>query len=169
MGRGRAILPLVAAASLAAATTACGSSGSSEPSASTSKAEITTAYETLFNFTSHNVSAMTSVVQDGSSLSSTMSQAISSSLASAATGAKVLSVSLVSNSACTAHGVPTPCASVSYDILGSDNSVTLGPEAGYATYSSGNWLVAKTTICRLLDDFYAASGKTGTPKGCPSS
>ncbi len=176
MGRRRAVLPLVAAVSLAVAATACGSSGRSEPrsapsepSASTSKSEITAAYQTLFDFASHNVSAMTAVVQDGSSLSSSMSQAISSSLAASATGAKVLLVSLISKSACTSKGVPSPCASVSYDILGSGNSVTLGPEVGYATYSRGNWLVAKTTICNLLDDFYAASGNGGTPKGCPSS
>jgi hypothetical protein len=132
-----------------------------------SKADITTAYETLFNFSSSNLSAMTGVIQGGSALKKSMSDAIKSPLASAAKGAKVLSVTLESSSLCSSKGVPTPCASVKYDILGSGNSVTLGPETGYATYASGSWLVAKVTICSLLGDFYAASGNAGTPSGCP--
>jgi hypothetical protein len=37
---------------------------------------------------------------------------------------------------------------------------------GYAVFVSGQWLVAKATICQLLGLFYTAEGKTGSPPGC---
>ncbi len=160
---------MLAAALVALAATACGSSTPSEPSASASKADITSEYKTLFNFSSKNVTAMAGAIQDGSAVKASLSTAVHSAIASAATGASVLAVTLISDSKCSSKKVPTPCASVSYDILGSGGSVELGPETGYATYATGKWLVAKVTICSLLDEFYAVEGNTGTPAGCASS
>ena len=62
--------------------------------------------------------------------------------------------------------LPDPCAHVNYDIHGPGGTAILPGNNGYAVYTNGKWLVAKTTICTLLGLFYTASGKTGTPPGC---
>ena len=155
---------LVAALSLTAA--AC-SSGPSVPSASVSQAEIGNAYKTLFNFASKtSESSKQALIQDGATLKTSLSQALASPLASAAQGASVSSVTILGDSDCTAKKVPSPCAHVKYSILGSGGSALLSNQDGYASYSSGKWLVAKVTICSLLQEFYAASGNSGTPPGC---
>ena len=62
--------------------------------------------------------------------------------------------------------MPSPCAKVTYSILGQGGSALLGGETGYAVYVNGKWLVAKPTVCSLLGLFYEATGKTGSPQGC---
>jgi hypothetical protein len=63
--------------------------------------------------------------------------------------------------------VSSPCAKVTYDLLGPGGS-PLFPTAssGYAVLSGGRWLVAKSTICGLLGLFFQASGRSGAPPGC---
>ena len=157
---------LVVALSLSAA--AC-SSGPSVPSASVSKADITQAYKTLFNFNNKSVDAKVAVIQDGSAVRSTLSTALSSSLASAAGGASVSAVTELTDAQCTTNKVPAPCAQATYSILAPDGSSLLANQKGYASYSTGKWLVAKVTICQLLGLFYAESGGgTKTPPGCGS-
>ncbi|MDE3086210.1 MAG: hypothetical protein KGJ77_05530 [Acidobacteriota bacterium] len=154
----------MAALSLTAA--AC-SSGPSVPSASESQAQITTAYKTLFNFADRSSeSAKVALIQDGTALKSSLDQALASPLASAAQGASVSSVPILGDSDCTGKKVPSPCAHVKYSILGSGGTALLSNQDGYASYASGKWLVAKVTICQLLQEFYAASGNSGSPPGC---
>lgn len=148
---------------------ACGSSSPSAPSAAASKAEITSVYDKLFDFADKSIPAKVAAVQDGASLQTAIDQGMSSPLASGVAGASVSSVTLLSNSACTAKDVPTPCASVGYSLLSTSGSAVLSGETGYATYASGKWLVAKVTICGLLDSLYSVEGKTGVPPGCPSA
>jgi hypothetical protein len=131
------------------------------------KADISRAYSTLFNFASHNVAAKTAVVQDGRALQAALTQALASSLATKATGARVTAVRLLSATDCSQVLLASPCAKVTYDLLGADNKPLFAtPSTGYAVYLDGRWLVAKSTICALLELFYSASGHSGTPPGC---
>jgi len=145
---------------------ACGSS-TAEMNPGTAKTDIGRAYGTLFNFTNKSVPAKTSVIENGSSLEKALSQALGSSLAKSATGARVDRVQLLARSACSQVPLASPCAKVSYDILGSSNKPLFStPSTGYAVFLSGKWLVAKSTICGLLGLFYSTSGQSGSPPGC---
>ena len=53
--------------------------------------------------------------------------------------------------ACANELVPSPCAKVTYDILSSSKTALLANTVGYAVYLRARWLVAKATICTLLD------------------
>ena len=135
----------------------------------TAPADIAAAYDTLFHFTTGTLASKIAVIQDGEGLRAALNQALSSSEASASAGTKVNSTNLLTASQC-AHlspkALPYPCAHVNYDINGPTGTAILPGNNGYAVYSNGHWLVAKTTICTLLGLFYTASGKTGTPPGC---
>ena len=109
------------------------------------------------------------VVQNGASIQTALAQALSSSLGSTATGANVDDVSFLDSATCTQQNLPSPCAQVTYDILGQGGTVILANNRGYAvSVENGTWLVATNTVCGLLDLFYEAEGKTGTPPGCPA-
>jgi hypothetical protein len=173
--RGRAGAPRWAAVStllgaLVILATACGSTTTSTQnplSASTAKADITRAYGTVTNFSDDDLSAKTSAIQDGSSLTESLSEALSSALAKSATGARVQDVTMLSGSACTDKGLSSPCATVSYYLLGPKGTPLLGsPSTGEAVYKDGKWLVAKSTGCSLLELFYKAAGRKGFPPGC---
>lgn len=145
---------------------ACGSSSSSINPA-TAKADISRAYGTLFNFADPSVSSKTAVIENGASLQGAVSQALSSSLAKSAAGARVDSVQLLSDSACSRVPLASPCAKVVYEILGTNGAPLLPtPSTGYAVYQDGKWRVARTTICSLLGLFYSASGRPESPPGC---
>jgi hypothetical protein len=58
--------------------------------------------------------------------------------------------------------LPSPCATVIYDILGPNKKPVLTGSAGSAVYVSGTWLVAKSTICTLL----TLDNGGSTPSGC---
>jgi hypothetical protein len=136
------------------------------PGASAATAEITQAYQTLFDFADPSVADKVAVVQNGASIETALSQALSSSLASSAAGANIDAVSFLDASACTQVNLPSPCAQVTYDILGPDGTAILPNNQGYAVSINGTWLVATNTICELLGLFYQAAGMTGTPPGC---
>ena len=137
------------------------------PSASVSNAQIGQAYQTLFNFANRSsVDAKIADIQGGSTIRTSLTQALQSPLASAAQGASVGAITQLSDSKCSSSNVPSPCAAVTYSILGSGGSALLANQAGYASYSTGKWLVAKVTICKLLQLFYSANGNNGTPPGC---
>lgn len=145
---------------------ACGSS-SPKMSPATAKADISRSYAAVFNFSNKSVSAKTSVIENGSSLKKAIAQALSSSLAKTATGAQVVSVKLLGATACSQAALPSPCAVVTYNLLGTNRKpLFTTPSSGYAVFVSGKWLVAKSTICGLLELFYSASGRSGTPPGC---
>jgi hypothetical protein len=133
---------------------------------STPSGEITQAYQTLFDFADPSVADKVAVIQNGSSIEAGLSQALSSSLAASATGANVTNISFLDSSGCTQAGLPSPCASVTFDILGPGGTAILPGNNGYAVSINGSWLVATNTVCALLGLFYQASGKTGTPPGC---
>jgi len=158
-------LAKVSIVALALVAAAC-SSGSSEPSAATSKQEIGTVYDKLFNFANKSVSDKVAAVQDGTQLKTALEQGLSSPLASGVSGARIDSITLVPDSTCSQQNVPSPCAKVNYDILASNGTPVLSGQTGYATYGSGQWLVAKKTICGLLGTLYSVEGKTGVPPGC---
>ncbi len=145
----------------------CGSSAAASTKTAKAQAEIQHAYSTLFNFANHSVSAKTAVIQNGSALRASLKQALSSSLAKKAAGAKVIAVRLLSTLQCREAALVSPCAMVTYNLLGPTHAPLFStPSSGYATYVKGRWLVAKATICGLLELFYSASGHKGVPSGC---
>src|SRR5690349_20518539 len=115
-------------AALACATAACaGPSGSTSTGGSsstidpvTAQSNINQAYDTLFNLANKSVGAKLAVIQNGSSLREAITQALRSSLASSAAGAKVDTINLLDKPGCQSAVVPWPCAKVIYDILGTD-------------------------------------------------
>lgn len=152
---------------LAVLAGACGSGGPAQMDPAKAKAAIGRAYATLFNFANRDVEAKTAVIQDGSSLRTAITQALSSPLAKKATGAKVSAVQLLSATRCGEAALPSPCARVTYDLLGpSARPLFTTPSTGYAVHVRDRWLVAKSTICALLGLFYSASGQQGQPPGC---
>jgi hypothetical protein len=151
---------------LALGTAAC-SSGPAEIEPAQADAAVSHAFTTLFNFRDHSVDAKTAVVQDGDTLHTAIAEALSSSLAKQATGARVSAVRLLSKSSCTQAALRSPCAKVTYDLLGpSGKPLFTTPSLGYAVDVDGRWLVAKSTICGLLELFYSVSGHHGVPPGC---
>jgi len=139
------------------------------PPGSSPVGAITEAYNTLFDLADPSLADKVAVVQDGASIEEGLSQAMSSSLASSASGATVDSVQVLADSTCAADGLPSPCAVVVYDIVGPQGSALLPDQHGYAVEVDGTWLVATTTMCGLLELFYEASGMPGPPPGCPAS
>ena len=139
------------------------------PAGSSPTAAITAAYNTLFDFQDPSVADKVAVIQNGAAIEGALSQALSSSLASSASGANVDSVQVLDDSTCAQDGLPSPCASVIYDILGQGGTPLLPENRGFAVEINGTWLVATTTICNLLDLFFQAAGMPGTPPGCPST
>jgi len=151
------ILPVLAVAMLA---TSC-SSGPSLPPAAMAKSQITKAYDDFFKLAFKNVRVKMAATQNGPTLLNPVSP-----LAGGVSGARVDSVKIVSDTTCTQKDVPTPCASVSFDLLRSKDSPVLSGLTGYATYSTGKWLVAKATVCGLVETLYSVEGNSRTPPGC---
>ncbi len=146
---------------------ACGASAAASTKTAKAEAEIQHAYSTLFNFANHSVSAKTAVIQDGSTLRAALKQALSSSLAKKAAGAEVIAVRVRSTLQCQEAALVSPCAKVTYNLLGPTHAPLFStPSSGYAVYVKGRWLVAKPTICGLLELFYSTSGHKGVPSGC---
>lgn len=164
---GAAVLTVLVGVAMAA--TACSSSSTSSSTTIDTKAApglIATAYQTLFNFSDKTVPSKVAVIQNGSTIESSLQEALASPLSSTATGAKIDSTQVLTGSACTNAKVTSPCAKVKYDLLGAGGSPVLGGQTGYAVYENGEWLVAKVTICGLLELFYSAESKQGVPPGC---
>jgi len=169
--RGPRRSPRVAAVAVMAGISLGAAACSSSPAAvtynpTTAKADIAASYNTLFHFETGTLASKEAVIQDGTKLQTAMHQALSSSEASAAQGAKIHTVDFLSAAKCTSQGLTLPCAHVTYDILGAGGTAILAGNNGYTVLTNGKWLVAKATICTLLGLFYTASGKTGTPPGC---
>ncbi|HVA03596.1 MAG TPA: hypothetical protein VMU64_07565 [Acidimicrobiales bacterium] len=174
------VLAAAAMAGLVLGAAACSSSPAGNATATTAKtttttiaidpttaqADISTAYNTLFNLANPSLAGKLAVIQNGQSLTSALQQALSSSEASASQGSKIDSVNILTASQCTKQSLPQQCAHVVYDILGTGGTAILPNNNGYAVFSNGQWLVAKVTICTLLGLFYSAEGKTGSPPGC---
>ncbi len=163
--RSSSLVALTVMVALSLAASAC-SSGTASFNKTTAKTDISNNYDSLFHFTTGSVASKEAVIQDGSSLKKAMAQALASSEASAAHGAKVDSVDFLSSAGCTKESLPNPCAKIKYDILGTGGSAILAGNTGYSVMINGKWLVAKTTICTLLGLFYTAEGKSGSPPGC---
>jgi hypothetical protein len=132
----------------------------------TAQTDIGTSYSTLFDLSNPDLAPKVAVIQNGTQIQTAMQQALSSSLASSASGSKIDSVNILSAAACHKVPLPSPCAHVVYDILGANGTAILPNSQGYAIYSNGQWLVAKATICGLLGLFEQAEGKSSTPPGC---
>ncbi|HUY63509.1 MAG TPA: hypothetical protein VMV14_03235 [Acidimicrobiales bacterium] len=132
----------------------------------TAQASINTAYSTLFTFSDKSVGDKEAVIQGGTALKTALAQALASPLSSSSTGARVDTTLILYGLGCSSQQLPSPCAKVTYDILGASGAPSLAGQTGYAVYLGGKWLVAKATICGLLGLFYTASGKTGSPPGC---
>lgn len=144
------------------ATTTSSVVPSSLPPTSVSDSSIKKAYATLFDLANPAIPPKLAVVQDGSSLKTAFTNAIHSALAKEAAGASVSKITILQGSACTNDVLPSPCATVVYDILGPNRKPVLTGSSGSAVYLSEHWLVAKTTICALLT---LEAGGT-TPSGC---
>lgn len=143
-------------------------SSSSTPTVAQSRAPITQSYDKLFDFADKSLPNKEAVVEDGPSLKTALDQGLTSPLASGVAGASVSAVNILTDAQCATHKVPTPCASVAYSLLSSSGQPVLSGQTGYATFATGKWLVAKVTICGLLDSLYSVTGKQGTPPGCPA-
>jgi hypothetical protein len=133
--------------------------------AKTAPTDIAKVYDSLFNLSNKSVGVKLAAIQDGSSLRTATTVALSSPLAAEATGARVTHVKLLSDSQCQQAGVASPCASVTYDILRKGGKVLLPNARGYAVFVNGKWLVSKPTVCALFSEAYTLLGK-GTPPGC---
>ncbi len=157
---------LVLSLVLAVLAGACGSGAPAQPQARM-RSEIGRAYATLFDFADHDVKTKMAVIQDGTVLHSAITEALSSPLAAKAAGAKVMAVKLLPKTRCDEAVLPSPCARVTYDLLGpSGRPLFITPSTGYAVEVRDRWLVATSTICGLLGLFYSASGRPGRPPGC---
>ena len=71
-------------------------------------------------------------------------------------------VTIERGTACKNEFIPSPCAKVTYSILSPDGKVLLPNSGGLAIYEHGQWLVAKVTICTLLELENAGT----VPPGC---
>jgi len=120
------------------------------PSRAASTAAIKHSFSVLFDLADPALAPKIAVIQDGSALEATMRGALKSALAKEAAGASISAVEIESGSGCSNGGVPSPCAKVTYDILGPSGTALLANTQGYAVYSRSHWLVAKVTICSLL-------------------
>ena len=116
----------------------------------------------LFDLANPALSPKLAVVQDGSALKSAMKTALKSALAKSAAGATVSKVTIEHGTDCKNEFLPSPCATVVYDVLSPTKTVVLPKAVGLAVYQHGRWLVGKTTICTLLE--LASSGSV--PPGC---
>jgi hypothetical protein len=132
------------------------------PSAAQSTAAVKNAYSVLFDLADPELSPKLAVIQDGSALASAMQTALKSPLAKAAGGASVSKVVIEMGAACKNEFLPSPCAKVTYEILSPAHSVVLPSTDGLAVYQHSKWVVAKLTICVLLE--LENSGKV--PPGC---
>ncbi len=147
---------------------ACSSSGkpaattTTLPSPAASAAAIKHAYEVLFDLADPSLSPKLAVVQDGATLESAMKTALKSALAKSAAGATLSKVTIEHGTACKNELLPSPCATVSYDILSPAKTAVLANAAGVAVYQHGRWLVGKTTICTLLE----LENSGAVPPGC---
>ncbi|HLX87170.1 MAG TPA: hypothetical protein VKR22_01720, partial [Acidimicrobiales bacterium] len=134
--------------------------------AATAEQDIAAAYCTVFNFQDKTVATKIAVIQNGATITGSFSDALNSSLSSAATGSKIDTTDLLTSAQCTTQKLPSPCAKITYDLLGAGGSSLLAAQTGYAVDVNGKWLVAHLTICTLLGLFYNAEGKAGSPPGC---
>jgi hypothetical protein len=131
-------------------------------SAATANPAIRHAFSVLFDLADPAVEPKLAVVQDGETLRQAITDALKSTLAKAAGGAKVTSIKLESGTACSSETLPSPCAAVVFDILSTKSTVLLPNSKGFAIEQNGTWVVTKNTICSLLT---LANGGTA-PKGC---
>jgi hypothetical protein len=132
------------------------------PSVATSTAAIRHAYSVLFDLADPSLAPKLAVIQDGALLESAMKTALKSTLAKAAAGASVSKITVEQGTACKNEFLPSPCAQVTYDILSPTHTVLLPNSGGLAVYQNAKWVVAKVTICVLLE--LENSGKI--PPGC---
>jgi hypothetical protein len=131
-----------------------------------STAAISQTFNTFLDFNNASVSDKVAVVEDGSALRQAIAEAVATPFASAAYGSRVESSSMLDSSACALVSLPTPCAQITYDVVGAKGVVILPGSQGYAVSINGQWRVAKVTVCGLFELFYEASAKSGTPPGC---
>jgi len=143
-------------------TTTAGPTTTTLPSLTASTAAIKQAYKILFDLSDPAVSPKLQVVQDGAALRSAMTKTLKTGLAKEAGGATTTNVAIEQGSACRNELVSTPCAKVTYDVLSPTGKALLSHSIGLAVYSHGKWLVAKETICTLLE---LANGGSALP-GC---
>ena len=143
-------------------TTTVATTTTTLPSLSSSKAAIDRVYTILFDLANPALAPKLAVIQNGSALESAMKAALKSALAKLATGASVSAVTVEQGAACKGEFLPSPCAKVTYSIVGTANKVLLGNSIGFAIYQQAKWLVSKATICTLLS--LENGGKQ--PPGC---
>jgi hypothetical protein len=122
-------------------------------------------YSVFFNLANGKAAKIQTVVEDGSSLQTALEQAVDSSLSRVATGARVDKVTLFSGLRCSARHLSTPCAAVTYAVLGSGTSTLFSGQQGYAVYQNGTWLVSKSTVCSLPDAVVQGASQSGQPSG----
>jgi hypothetical protein len=123
------------------------------------------ALATLFDLSDPALRAKEAAVQDGASISTTLSQALSSSLGRSSAGARLDSFHVLSTSGCARASLTGPCAEVTYDIDGPAGTTLVPGAEGYAVDIDGRWLVAKATTCAVLRHYYL-EGPARSSGGC---
>lgn len=131
------------------------------PPLKSSTTAIDHAYKTLFDLANPAIAPKLLVVQDGASLKKAFTTALHSALAKEAAGAKVVTVKIEKGAACSKEFLPSPCAAVTYDVLGPTGKALLTGSSGGAVYVNSRWLVAKSTICTLLTLDNGGTAPTG--------
>jgi hypothetical protein len=148
--------------STATTTTSAPATTTRLPSAAASTTQIRHAYSVLFDLADPALAPKLAVVEGGAGLHGAFLAALHSSLAKRAGGAAVHKVTIERGAACGAELISSPCAKVTYDILSPSRAVLLPGSTGLAVYQHGRWLVARVTICTLLE--LENAGKV--PAGC---
>jgi hypothetical protein len=131
------------------------------PPLKSSTTAIDHAYKTLFDLANPAIAPKLLVVQDGATLTKAFTTALHSALAKEAAGAKVVTVKIEKGAACSKEFLPSPCAAVTYDVLGPTGKALLTGSSGGAVYVNSRWLVAKSTICTLLTLDNGGTAPTG--------
>lgn len=150
---------LLAGALIGAVLSACSSSSTPPtttttttlPSVAASTTAIKHAYGVLFDLSDPAVGPKLAVVEDGSTIKSAMTSALKTALAKEATGATTSKVQIEQGASCRNETLSSPCAKVTFDILGPQGKALLSNDTGFAIYKGKDWFVAKNTICALLD------------------
>ena len=163
--RSSSLVALTVMVALSLAASAC-SSGPASFNKAQAKTQVTASYDSLFHLTTGSIASKEADVQNGTSIKKAMSQAMSSSIAGSAKGAKVHTVDFLKQRGMHQGVADQPVRQGEVRHPGDGGTAILAGNTGYAVQFNGKWVVAKATICTLLGLFYTAEGKTGTPPGC---
>jgi hypothetical protein len=131
-----------------ASTTAPTTTARSSTTTTTDEAQIRSAFVAFFNGADRNVENKVSLLQDGEKYRQMLTDADADSR-SQQLRAQVRAVRLADGAGCTAAGVSSPCAIVTFDLLLGDFPA-LAAHDGSAVKVAGSWKVSAKTWCDVV-------------------